>query len=600
MDIIMTKVKSFWEQAGSGTMSLTFAAWLTNAAFGHVQRNFNGGGWTKALGSSNIMALCALITYLREHLDGQDLVVPLENMPHPTHGIFTSGRGLLIPAQTLFAFKDSHEMGMDLSQSTGVDARRPPIFEKPIEDITIQKSASDGTGQVGSDCAALLLMLNSIDRLDTRSECNIALSVEGMNPLVEKINTLSAQDSLSIQTDTAFRLRLLLESYKSFLFADDAPPTKVNCRLQALRFIGDVKRSVSRVQSLRPPQISQKYLCPNCPERILEKGMRLFEHDLLAFSAQKKFDLYHQAPWVAETQMLEVLAEATDFGLILCIRFQYVGSVLHLYNCLRQVGAIDEEMIILERLCNLMEQAVFKGARPDRKFYSNFLVLVGGRLEFDRKNLRRKKGIQPYDMLEGGDIPFHGRDRTWRMTLPDYITKKQLTLVSESHFYALNTVRFDFGHPYASDAWTRFYGTKKGNRPCDKKELAEAVKKMYNGTFVDTLDRMKAEVGPELEGPFPIARINWMEVYLTCTEILERIGIAKLQEPASHCVDGQGESFVSHGKSFTENLLDCADEHASPGRDREMFPLLAGRYIEYVRHAIAAVFKGKWSLSEIL
>ena len=78
MDIIMRRVKLFKEQARCGTMSLTFAAWLTNAAFGHVQRNFNGGRWTKPLGSSNIMAICAIFTYLREHLDGQDLVAPPE------------------------------------------------------------------------------------------------------------------------------------------------------------------------------------------------------------------------------------------------------------------------------------------------------------------------------------------------------------------------------------------------------------------------------------------------------------------------------------------------------------------------------------------
>ena len=112
----------------------------------------------------------------------------------------------MAPAQTLFALKYSYEMGIDSSQSTGVDARKPRIFEKPIEYITIQKSASDGSGQVGSDCAALLLLLNSVDRPNEDSERKTALSVEDMNPLVEKINTLSAQESRGIQTDTAFGL----------------------------------------------------------------------------------------------------------------------------------------------------------------------------------------------------------------------------------------------------------------------------------------------------------------------------------------------------------------------------------------------------------
>ena len=589
----MSKVKTFWEKAGSGTMSLTFAAWLTNAAFGHIQRNFNGGGWTKSLGNSNNINLSAFLTYFKEHVDAQNLIIHPENMPHKTDCIFMSGHGLEFPAQTLFAFKYAHERGIDLWQSTGIDMRKPPIFEKPVDYITIQKSAGDGARLLGFDSAALLSMLSSIDRIDKTGDYTTPLSVEDMNPLVEKISRLSAQDSLAIQTDTAFGLQLLLESYKSFLCVDDATPTKVNCRLQALRFVGDVKRSVSRVQSIRPRQISQKCTCPNCPEKNLAKGIRLLEHDLLAFASQKRFDLYHQAPWVAGTQMHEVLFQATDFGLFLCNRPQYVGSVLHLYNCLRQVGAINKETIILERLCNLMEQELFKGPRPDQNFYSNLLVLLGGRLEFDRKKLRRKKGMQPYDMLEGDDTPFHGRDRTWRMTLHDFVNKNQLTLESQSHFYALNAARFDFGDPYADDAWTRFYGTKKGSRLCDKKEFAEMVRIMYNGTFADTLDRMEREVGPELEGEFPIARINWIEVYLTCTEILERIAIAKLQEPASPHMDGKGEGFLSYGVKFTETLLDYADEHASPGRDRKNFPLLMAESIECVRDAIAAVFQGK-------
>ena len=117
---------------------------------------------------------------------------------------------------------------------------------------------------------------------------------------------------------------------------------------------------------------------------------------------------------------------------------------------------------------------------------------------------------------------------------------------------------------------------------------------MYNETLIDTLDRMKREVGPKLEGQLPITRINWMKVYLTCIEILDRIGIAKLQEPASPYVDGKGENFVSYAVRFTETFLDFADERASLGRDRTMFPLLAGQSIGYVRDANAAIFKGKW------
>lgn len=350
-----------------------------------------------------------------------------------------------------------------------------------------------------------------------------------------------------MQTDIAFGLQLLIETYKSFVFASGSNPIKANSRLQVLMFAGEVKKSVSRVGSLRPPWV-HSCTCPDCHESKLQTGVRLLEQDVIDFTAEKRFDLYYQAPWVAGTQMLEMLWQATDYGLLLGL--EYVDSVLHLYNCLRQVGALSKESIILERLCNLLEQAVFERPRPDRKFYARFVVQRGGRLQLDRRRMHRKKQAQRYDVLEGGDYPFHGRDRTWRMTLLDSITKDLLTIMPQSHFYALNAARFDFQQPCSVFAWTRFYGTGKGETTIEENEFKDVVTQMHAGSFAETLDRMKRNVGPELEGKFPIARINWLEVYLTCADILEKIAIAKLQEPAMPIVVEDPENIARYGVGF--------------------------------------------------
>ena len=591
MDIIMSKIKSFWEQAASGSMSLIFAAWLTNAAFGQIQRNFDDGNWSRLLGNADNMEVCGLLTYFREHVDGEDLITLPEELSYKTYRIFTSGHGLMTPGKTLFAFRESQEMGMDLSHSIGLDLTKPSILEKPVDHITVQKGIRDGPRQVKSESAALVLMLKSMEKLVEYD------TLQDMNPLAETVRTLSAEASMMIQTDIAFGLQALVESYKSFMFGGGDAPIKVNCRLQALKFAGEVKKSISRVQKLRPPQTSHTCECQNCQERVLAKGLRLLEHDVVNFLAEKRFDLYYQAPWVAGTQMLEILSQSTDYGLFLCNRSHYVGSLLHLYNCLRQVSAIAEETIILERLCDMMKQSVFKGRRPDRNFYSSYVLLLGGRLQFDRKKVHKKESTNPYsyDVLEGSsDASFHGRDRTWKMAFPEFMKKTSLSIASQSHFYALHTAKFGFSGCIAGDAWSRFYGTKRGNGRCEDKELAAAINQMYDGSFAKTLSRMERDVGPELEGQFPIARINWMEVYLTCTEVLEKIALAKLQEPASPSLipDSDGRGILTYGIRFVQTFLDFADEHGSPGRDRRTFPYLGGRSIGYVRDAINEVFKG--------
>ncbi len=69
------------------------------------------------------------------------------------------------------------------------------------------------------------------------------------------------------------------------------------------------------------------------------------------------------------------------------------------------MGALEKETFLLGRLCTLMENAFFQGSPPPRDFYSRFLTLLCGQLEFDRDILRMKKYLELYDVLEGSHAP---------------------------------------------------------------------------------------------------------------------------------------------------------------------------------------------------
>lgn len=65
---------------------------------------------------------------------------------------------------------------------------------------------------------------------------------------------------------------------------------------------------------------------------------------------------------------------------------------------------------------------------------------------------------------------------------------------------------------------------------------------MDDHPLAEEADRMSRVTGPEAEGDFAIAMIYWLNNYLTWIGIIEKISIAKPEEPALPDVSGEGES----------------------------------------------------------
>lgn len=115
------------------------------------------------------------------------------------------------------------------------------------------------------------------------------------------------------------------------------------------------------------------------------------------------------------------------------------------------------------------------------------MTLVGGRLESDRKKMRRRKHPQPYDVLKGGDTLFHGSDRSWGMEMPERVSNQPLNIMSPCQFHAPSAANFGYNHPCAGDTWTNLYNNRKGNRKDEDKEVAHAIRPMYDHSLVETL-----------------------------------------------------------------------------------------------------------------
>lgn len=470
--------------------------------------------------------------------------------------VFSSGRGLFSPAEAIV-----RGTGRLLEKSTNEVA----IFEKLEDFVTLESGPDDRERQHGAECVLMDKLLNDMMRRLLPSEDVRSELLDNMNPLMGDVRLIKKRTdsndaaSPSIQTDVAFALQLLVESYKSFLCSDETTPQIVNCRIQMLNLSQQVRNTLKKTRELRP-FIHDKCCDFVCDTRVLSSRIWTLELDLMALTTQKIFDLYHQAPWVAGSQMIEILSRATESGVKLCNKHQVLWAVLHLYNLLRQCGAIEEEVVLLENLCSTFGKRVFRGEPPQRDFWTRYKVCNGGRLEF----LRSKRHLAGHRHNHSDEDKYCTRsERKWRVTMPrstyDYAnTNHELNSHLTSVAAALHTCGFQpscCAWPYA---WR---GTDRSKLP-NEEEIKEVAHQVAAHPLVFALDHLENALGPELQGDFPTGRLNWFEIFLTVTEILGEMGRAGSSTcPECRKAASDAELWVQLGCLAVEELMERADEY---------------------------------------
>ena len=292
--------------------------------------------------------------------------------------------------------------------------------------------------------------------------------------------------------------------------------------------------------------------------------------------------------------MNEIRSQATGLGLRLCNRMQYLGTVLHLYNMLRQYDAIDEETIVLEKLCTVVTQGVFSGSRPDCNFFARYAAFMGGRLSFDRSK-RHKPNPNGEICPCCGDRakPSNGADRNWRITMPKHCTK-QLISHHISAFDGLHCCRFQHGCHCWPHVW---HGLEKGKN-VTAKQISQARDELSVHPCASILDHLEGVVGAEFEGDFPVAKINWLEVYITCTEISANVSRAVHfdSEGPTPIFAYNHEHWSVLGLSFVDGLLPLADNFPNKANTGSGFVATHCQKVELAKEAIRMALEGKHCL----
>lgn len=415
MDSICEKTKSFWKEASDGGLPLPFAAWLTNAACEATK------------------SLCAAADDIVK--DAQELQLIYYGVVN-TLGImfkscpieskyteFTQGRGMTFPWLALLNLRNQWK-------------ERDGSFDRnDRQDPTQYISPEYTSDNLGKDLDAYNFMLATVGQLlrkEKQGDGEPGFNPGDMNPLYSDISAYleSNTEHEEPKVSLVFGVQLLLETYRSFIWRSDTT-TKTNCRLKALRFAKEVQDTIGM------PMLTTR-------DQMVSTIQLVDKLYLDSYLSEERFDLYYQSPWTAGYHMSEILHHAIDAGLRLCNSEGFVGAVLHIYNALRQLKAIDA-VPLLEDLCKLFLRQIFLGSLPVANFSSHFRRFLGGtvQMETSQTSPNTRKGRRSIGLPR-------------RLPSSNDYTKR-LMPGEMSLFYELHNQRF----ATTIDFWARLYTNKR-------------------------------------------------------------------------------------------------------------------------------------------
>ncbi|KAL0258024.1 hypothetical protein SLS55_007195 [Diplodia seriata] len=528
MDALVSATKHFWKLAANGDMPVPLAAWLTTAGFAATKHLCDI--VTPAIGGHQ--ALIHHYTSKRADLGISGIDVSKEMAEKtgetPVYKDFSDGLALAFPCSALINFKRDKQHDSDFMAVV----ERQPIAksfipeEKEKQDKeafmqNVMKTISDPSEKElpqheavavmqllaerqAIDSNAMQSVLRSITQL-IRDEKTKGTSVkDDFNPLLPETREFLESKDVFPGTGLVVGLQMMLETCKSFVYRDSVP-NPMNCRMMALRFAQEVTQNIQLVND--HDSVAKNHTVP------VASGLVGVSDRLKAFMREKRLDLYSQSPWAGGQQMVQIIAYALEAGLLLCNQRGIVGTVLHGYNAVQQLAEAPIKNPLLDALSNFLVEAVFLGRAPSSNFQSVWMRFLGGGI--DKKNVRGKDGKK-------FAITFPKRP-----TNPNNSTdfQKRIDAFSLSLFHNLYGTDW-MGRP---EFWAQVF-TSRTKKTASKQEAMQYETKLHRRPFGDALYMMSDVVSEEFNSEFPIAKVNFFAVYMTCVDMLTEISRRAVEE----------------------------------------------------------------------
>lgn len=558
MSDLLLATNNIWAKAARGETPLVVAAFITNAmfaAFEEVEQRLR-----VLCEGSNPEVLRSKFMQLQEDLRVSAGVEVGGNSAKSQHV-----EALQKPWHLLLQFKRG--------QRAGQHDKAIPTIQMPSQVILRKGSDSALTDQ---ECLSVILH-NIGQHVQARSR---STSIVRMGtPLYAEIDYFLAHGENGTNgLRCSYGLHVLLEVYKSYLFASQHACAKSNCRLQALKFAQEAAQGIRAV--LDDPSMPCR-----CYHTLAFHLENLYL-DVVAFLREKAFDLYFQSPWVSGSHVLEMLETLFYYGLRLFSYRHYVGSVLHVYNVLRTFAGF-QTIPLLEELCNTFQNILFPGGRPIRNFRACCIRYMGGRLRFNTHTSDHRSGC--HQML----IPAHTAKATAGFGLRKEANDSRFEYRKVSLFHHIK----ERGYHLDDGLWDRVmdftnihqedHTARKSRKPCRCSQRVEPEHATFSSSPQHNLHCLENAVTRDFTGPFPIAKINFFEVYIACVRIISIIS------DNTHRGTERGRNCLC----FLDAILAAADR--CKDNEHRLQPFNCKELAETCKDAMSAVLGGR-SLDDFL
>lgn len=549
-----------WEEAARGETPLVLAAFITNAAFAAFEEI-----------EQRLKSLCndltpnALRNRLMQIEEGSEVSQDIgasQDTPEARQM-----EDLQQVWDLLLRFKGSHQ-----------DRKHDKDFSTVPRPSQIILRKGPNSAPINSEC--LSMMLQTIEK-HVRTRCRPTCIVRLGSPTYADIGyflTHDEDDSNGLRC--SFGLQMLLETYKGYLLASQNNIASSSCRLQALKFAQEAMPHIRAVLD------DSSMPCRCC--HTLAFHLENLHFDFKKFLGEMVFDLYFQSPWVSGSHILEMLELLFYYGLRLFSYRHYAGSVLHVYNILRECTGF-QPISLLEQLCETFSDILFPGGRPTRSFKACCFRYMGGRLKFNPNASDHKSGSHKFCIpaRTAKATAGYGLQKEANDTRFEYRKISLLHHIKERGYHLDNTL------------WNRVYdlSTNDSTRE-DQPSMTKGTKQcpwLHHNHHAHAhpttptprirLTRLHTALHTEYTSPFPTPKINFFAIYLACIRIISII--SDKTHPSSEKKAGQNTPCLC----FLDSMLAAADRYRE--NEHRMQPFGCKELVTVCGEAMQTVLEGR-------
>lgn len=563
-------------RAGRQRVPLHIAAYMTERALISNVTNWMHVVYTM-FGYENVPADEEASNLMREMLlqFNKDMSVDFQNR----YAAFDPETEFLQPFNVVCSIMSSFEV--DQQQATSLHDR--PGARVPYKEaLPLPAATHESTEYYDMLLRDLLVETYIFHRMEFKKQ--MGAPAGRMNEFVDHLNPCGSRYFHASFANSLSLLKCTAQSFEYGHKGEQTPPeygerSPQNCRWKALSFVQEVVKSLGDFMPEPHPRTSGYSTWHN---------LWRLKRSADAYLRDKRFDSITQHPLFAGTDILMFLDNIYRFGFqFLAYRNGFLGS-LHVYNALRQLGVLTDDIPVLHIFCEKFVHAAFHGARPVNRFLKAW-KLLDAEHNYARTNRHELKIImavehgRPLPRCDSSDDNVRTERYQWMHKDSQYGHNIRLKAEDHSFFHKIFNQQNDvevcisndtMQHLAAPDLFNAATQLLSKNQPFFKLWcLANYFGKIQAGArqgretqertgieaaFV-ALERLLVE---EFSGPFPLISANLLKVWYHVHSVMSKM-VAKARVDPDYGTGTCLREVLAECDKLAADLRQCGGDEAA-------------------------------------